>query len=211
MKKKGKQAATQKEARKETVAAVRPAPAAVSPQQDNAPLEPSLTIQPPEPGGEDRRDRGAPLKAFAVLALFVAALLLAYYLLGISGSAFDTGSEVDAETFKGIFLNATNVYIVMDVRGAGNDVISNNVIQCGVDFASSSGMGGKLVTPISLSDAGCVTPDGTPTVRECFSMLRDGITVYVKEGPGGAKYYAKGMVVTVGQQYALGTCGIKRY
>jgi len=156
---------------------------------------------------KDKRDQGSALKIFALVALLAAAIFLAYYFFTIGERVFLTGSEVDAETFKGIFLDSENIYIVMDVRGAGN---GGNVLQCGVDFAASSGMGGKSVTPLSMSDEGCVAPDGSHSFKECFAMLKDGVTIYVMDGPGGAKYYTNGMVVTVGDQYAVGTCGISR-
>jgi hypothetical protein len=148
-------------------------------------------------------------RTLAIAALLVIAIVMALYFFVFAGSKFATGQEVDAETFKGLFLDAEKVYIVMDVRSAP-DGVSNNVLQCGVDFAASSGMGGKTVTPLSMGREGCVAPDGVHTYDECFAMLKDGITIYVKDGPGGARYYSNGMVVTVGPQYALGSCGIAR-
>ncbi|MEW6036237.1 MAG: hypothetical protein AB1529_06500 [Candidatus Micrarchaeota archaeon] len=148
-------------------------------------------------------------KTLAIAVLLVVAIAMALYFFVFAGSKFATGQEVDAETFKGIFLDAEKVYIVMDVRSAP-DGVSNNVLQCGVDFAASSGMGGKTVTPLSMGREGCVAPDGVHTYDECFAMLKDGITIYVKDGPGGARYYSNGMVVTVGPEYKLGACGIAR-
>ncbi|MFH0884124.1 MAG: hypothetical protein V1861_00255 [Candidatus Micrarchaeota archaeon] len=156
-----------------------------------------------------RRERGGLIKGIMVFGLLAAVLFLAYYFITLSENSFVPGTEVDAETFKGIFTHSENVYIVMDVRGAPDNVVANNVLQCGVDFAASSGMGGKIVTPISFGNDGCVTPDGFHKPKECFAMLSNGVTIYVKEGPGGAKYYSNGMVVLVGNQYSLGTCGIK--
>jgi hypothetical protein len=143
-----------------------------------------------------------------ILLLVVAAYFL--YRFVFEGSMFVPGSEVDVGTFKDIFSSAEKVYIFMDVRGVDNPSISTNILQCGVDFAASSGMAGKDVTYFSLADDGCIAPDGPHPDSYCFEQIKDGVTIYVKEGPGGANYYTNGMVVTVGSQYAIGTCGIHR-
>lgn len=156
------------------------------------------------------RNGGSLIKTIAVIVLFVALVSLIYYFTIMAENSFMSGPEVDSETFKGIFAGAQNIYIIMDMRGAEGEQTGNNILQCGVDFAASSGMGGKIVTPLSISGSGCVTPDGNLPIKSCMAMLKDGISIYVREGPGGAKYYANGMVVSVGPQYALGTCGIKK-
>jgi hypothetical protein len=192
-------------------------PAAREPEAKAVPAATPQAVAAPEPHpatakpASARRERGGLMKGFAIIALLAAAFFLAYYFITLPENAFVPGSEVDAETFKNIFLHSQNVFIVMDVRGVSSDVVSNNILQCGVDFASSNGMGGKVVTPVSFGNSGCVAPDGEHKPKECFSMLKDGITIYVKEGPGGARYYSNGMVVQVGSNYSLGTCGIKAY
>ncbi len=148
-------------------------------------------------------------KVLVVILLLVVAAYFLYHFV-FAGSMFVPGSEVDVETFKDIFDSSEKVYIFMDVRGVDNPTISTNILQCGVDFAASSGMGGKDVTYFSLADDGCIAPDGAHPDSYCFEQIKDGVTIYVKEGPGGANYYTNGMVVTVGSQYAIGTCGIRR-
>lgn len=175
---------------------------------DEATMLDAPSTEPAQKAGGPR-EQGGLIKGLMVVGLLAAVLFMAYYFLTLSENSFVPGSVVDAETFKGIFSHAQNVFIVMDVRGVSDTAVSNNVLQCGVDFAASSGMGGKTVTPISLGNEGCVAPDGVRKPKECFTMLQDGVTIYVKEGPGGANYYSNGMVVFVGNQYALGTCGIK--
>ncbi|MDD5172282.1 MAG: hypothetical protein PHF60_04575 [Candidatus ainarchaeum sp.] len=171
------------------------------------PAEPEAGT-PPEPKNEEpKKGKGSGFKIFVVLLLFAVAVVLAYYF--ITASAFDTGPGVDAETFKNNFAAAETVYIVMDVRGVKDPTVSNNVLQCGVDFAASSGMGGKDAVYFSFGDDGCTAPDGPHPLQDCVSQLKNGLTIYVKEGPGGASYYSKAMVVTVGKTYTFGTCGIK--
>jgi hypothetical protein len=206
-------AAKEKPPQPETAAAAPAAGAPVGKMPASAmpPEEPAAVPAPPAPARPARQNGGnSAIKTTAVIILFFAALLVAYYILAMPGNTFVTGQEVDAETFKNIFLDAQNVYIVMDIRGASDDIVSNNILQCGVDFAGSTGMGGKAVTPLSISNDGCVYPEGFLTTEDCFSMVKDGTTVYVREGAGGAKYYSNGMVVYVGSDYALGTCSIKR-
>ncbi len=196
-----------------------PLPKAEEPAPADVAREPEAPMAGPVGGGEqalpqspkESSDSGGLMKGILIIALLASALFLAYYFITMPENAFVPGSDVDAETFKNIFLHSQNVFIVMDVRGVTDDAVSNNVLQCGVDFASSSGMGGKVVTPISFGNDGCVAPDGVHKAKDCFAMLKDGVTIYVKEGQGGVKYYSNGMVVTVGREYVLGTCGIKRY
>jgi len=175
--------------------------------EEPAPLPPQAPPMEEKPA----RNGGGGIKNFAIFVLLAAAVFMAYYfMVMVPENSFVPGTEVDAETFKNLFLAAPKVYIVMDIRGAQDYSVSNNILQCGVDFAGSTGMGGKYVTPLSISRDGCVTPDGVHQPKECFSMISDGISVYVREGDGGARYYSNGMVVFVGKDYALGTCSIKR-
>jgi hypothetical protein len=134
-------------------------------------------------------DKGSFLKLVAIGALLVVVLSLAYYFLMMSDYSFATGTPVDMETFKGIFLESEKAYIVMDVRGQSDYHVSDNVMQCGVDFASSSGMGGKTVTPLSIGDNECIGPTGKRDFKECFTGLKDGITVYVRGGTSDSVSY----------------------
>lgn len=179
--------------KKEKAAPAEKQPAAARKAAEKAPAEPV-------------EGKGASMKTLAVALLFVLVLALAYSILSQPG--FVPGTEVDQETFKDIFIGSEKVFIVMDVRGARDSTTSNNVLQCGVDFAASSGMGGKDVMPFSFGMDGCVAADGPHTVKECFDMMQGGVTIYVRDGPGGAKYYTNGMVVSVGSDYSVGTCGI---
>jgi hypothetical protein len=177
------------------------------------PEKPAETPRMPEKAAPalEATKKGSPLKTAAVVLLLIIAVALAYYFLNQSSTAFVPGTSVDADTFKTEFNSASNIFIVMDVRGVSDSTVSNNILQCGVDFAGSSGMGGKAVTPISFGNDGCVAPDGKRDASQCFSMLQNGLTIYVKQGPGGVDYYSNGMVVTVGSNYTVGKCGISRF
>lgn len=193
----------------ETAVEAKPAPEAKK-APEAAKAAPEAKEGTPSGSAATVQKKGSALKTAAVVVLLVIALALAYYFLNQSSMAFTPGTSVDAETFKGIFDSASNVFIVMDVRGVKDTKVSDNILQCGVDFAGSSGMGGKSVTPLSLADDGCTAPDGKRDPSDCFSMLKSGLTIYVKQGPGGASYYSNGMVVTVGSNYTMGSCAITR-
>ena len=148
-------------------------------------------------------------KNLALAGLVVLAIALAYYFITSSETTFNPGSKTDQETFANTFEDTGRIFIVMDTRGVSDSQISDNILQCGVDFAGSTGMGGKNVTPIGIDSSSCTAPDGTHQTKECFSWLKSGLTIYVKEGsPPGADYYSNGMVVRLGREYAVGTCGI---
>jgi hypothetical protein len=149
-------------------------------------------------------------KIAAVILLAVFVLAMAWYFFNSSAITFVPGPGVDAATFKDIFSNASRVHIVMDTRGVNDVNTSTNILQCGVDFAGSSGMGGKNVTHMALSNDSCVADDGDHTAEYCISELKNGVVINVKVGPGVADYYTNGMVVTVGSNYTVGTCGIRK-
>lgn len=164
---------------------------------------------------QEARTKGDRVKIGVVILLAAVTLCLVYVFLLIPEGDF--GARVDAETFKSAFDSAGKVYIVMDVRGVADPNVSDHVLQCGVDFAGSTGMGGKNATIFSFTDEGgeekgCIAGEAQTLrpVRECLSQLKDGVTIYVKSGPGGAEYFSRGMVVTVGANYTMGTCGIRR-
>ncbi|VVC02600.1 Uncharacterised protein [Candidatus Bilamarchaeum dharawalense] len=148
------------------------------------------------------------LKWGAVIILLAIALFFVNFYLN-PNQQFVFGKNITEDEFKDVFASAQKVYIVMDVRNSGDQTTTNNVLQCGVDFAASSGMGGKDVTPLSFADDGCIVPSGKKTMAECLPMINDGVVVYVRGGSDPAKYYSNAVLVSVGQQYAVGLCGIR--
>jgi hypothetical protein len=162
----------------------------------------------PEPK-EPQKDNGGATKFLLIAALLIAVAVLAYYFILQPKDQFIPGAVVDETTFLNNFDAAQKVYIVMDVRDIDDDLLRKNVLQCGVDFAGSSGVAPKNATYFSLGDAGCVTVDGPRTAEYCFSEIRKGMAIYVHEGNTFA-YYSNGISVGVNKSYELGTCGIHR-
>ncbi len=165
---------------------------------------------PPEPSQKDVSEKGSSLKTAAFAILFVAVATLAVYVLFIQPTEkFVPGSVVDSQTFLQIFDSTENVYIFMDVRGVTDPDVKHNILQCGVDFAASSGMGPKNATYFSLGEDGCITPKGSSEDAYCFNEIRHGVAIYIHEGPT-TSYHSNGILVGVGKNYSLGTCGIHR-
>ncbi|MGV8085828.1 MAG: hypothetical protein ACP5N9_06280 [Candidatus Bilamarchaeum sp.] len=150
------------------------------------------------------------LKNFAVLVLAIIAIALTYkFYYSSNQEQFIPGKNVSSTNFTGIFNNAPNVFILMDVRGVQNSTTKTNILQCGVDFAASNAMGGKNVTYLSISEDGCVSLDGKKPSSYCFSSLSSGLTIYVKEG-NSTSFYDNGMIVGIGSSYNIGSCGIRK-
>ncbi len=179
-----------------------PEPNAVS-ETSKPDLEPSIAAPKPE-----AKKSNLP-KIWAVVILAVLVLAMAWHFVTSAATTFNPGAAVDAETFKDIFNQADKVYIIMDVRGVRDANASRNILQCGVDFAGSSGMGGKNVSYLSLGDDGCVAGDGAHTAEYCISLLKNGIVIYVKEGTSSS-YYSNALVVGVGPQYPASSCAIRK-
>jgi hypothetical protein len=165
-----------------------------------------LTKAPPK---EPQKDNGGATKFLFIAALLIAVAVLAYYFVLQPKDQFIPGASVDETTFLNNFDSAQNVYIVMDVREIDDDLLRKNILQCGVDFAGSSGIAPKNATYYSLGDAGCVTVDGSKSAEYCFSEIRKGMAIYVHEG-STTSYYSNGIAVGVDKDYSLGTCGIHR-
>lgn len=171
---------------------------------------------------QPRPDHGGPGKLAVTVALAFIVLYLAYsFFLAPPASL---GIVVDADTFKGTLASSDRVFIVMDVRGVTDPATRDNVIQCGVDFAASSAIGGKNRTIFSFSNGDeasplpflsglsqtCISTEGERPIQGCLDELGNGVTILVTGGQEGAEYYSHGMVVRVGRNYTVGTCGIHR-
>jgi len=165
--------------------------------------EPELPEEAPEPQPEPKDNKI--LKTAAVAVLLVIAAFFVYHFLYY---------RVSAEGFAELFADSEKVFIVMDVTDIEDQEIKTNVMQCAVDFAGSSGMAGKNVSYFSIENETCYVleykEEGILTKEFCMEALDEGITIYVEEGPGGAEYFRDHMMVYVGSNYTLGTCGIHK-
>lgn len=148
------------------------------------------------------------LKWVAVFILAVLVVVFAVFYYISSSTDFVPGQSVTVSQFDDALISTGKVYILMDVRGAQNASVRSSVMQCGVDFAESTYLGSKNVTPLSFDNTECTDANGTRPLSECASELKDGITIDIRAGQPAVRYFSNGMLVTVGPEYALGTCGI---
>ena len=151
-------------------------------------------------------------KTIAVLVLVLAVFYFAFTTL--QKQTFHFGKEITGNQFAAAFASAQKVNIFMDVQGLeADDVLRKNVIQCGVDFSGSSGMGGKNVSYFSVDSASCVSYAGNSSsktgLNDCYAKVSSGLTIYVASG-NSTKFYDNAMLVGIGKNYTLGSCGINR-
>jgi hypothetical protein len=185
--------------------------------------EPEAVSEVIKPGPEPSKPPASSdfIKLGAVVILAVIVVAMAWYFISLPpANTFVPGPGVNATAFQSAFLKAGHVYVVMDTRGLNGTATASNILQCGVDFSGSSGMGGKTVTYVSLSDSGCMeatlgsngSAEGSTTnqtVGSCISQLKNGIVVYVENG-ANSYYYSNALMVGIGSNYTIGTCGIRR-
>jgi hypothetical protein len=177
------------------------------------------------------------LKAVAAVLLVAVAAGFAYYFMSLppagpapggpgngtnstvpSGHAsLVLGKEINGVTFASILSGAKDLFIIMDVRGVNDSAVRTNILQCGTDFAGSSGLVGMNKTYYSLeSEQGCVgaVAEGNETrfynytAGYCLGQAADGIAIYIHEA-NGTKYYTNAMSVGLGSNYTAGGCSIK--
>lgn len=144
----------------------------------------------------------------ALIAVVVLVFVYFYYFIPEKVYEFSPGAEVNQRTFTRILEEANEVNIFMDIRGVDNENTRQNILQCGVDFAGSTGLGGKTVHYFSVDDEGCVAEDGRHEGYDyCFDALTSGVTLYVSEG-NETTFHTDSMLVGIDDKYFVGMCGI---
>jgi CxxC motif-containing protein len=157
------------------------------------------------------------VKTIIVFLLGAAVIILFGYFFLENGSpqTFQKGQEINKETFLELFGVANKTYIVMDVRNVSSDIVKRNVLQCGIDFASSTPFAGRNVTYISMDAKDCYIGMSEKTEKEtisnCMKILNrpDSITLYIKEG-SNTTYYTRAAVIGVNENYAIGQCSLRQ-
>lgn len=181
-------------------------------------------------------DGNGKLKMAAACLLVVLALALGYHFLtspqgppgpgnGTNSSisanstpqqgSLGLGKEVNIQTFSAILANSADVFIVMDVRGVNDPAVRHSILQCGVDFAGSPGLGGKALTVYSLDGQNCMgaSQQGNRSVLTnytssyCFGQMANGMAIYLHEG-NETRFYTNAMAVGLGENYTAGGCSI---
>jgi CxxC motif-containing protein len=148
-------------------------------------------------------------KTIATILLVVLAFTLVYMVL--QGELEE--KPVDKETFLNSLAEAQRIFIIMDLRGVSNDVVRNNIMQCGVDFAATlplTGFPHENLTVYVLEDDKCTGTATTKTVKTCLDESNSGVSIIVTQNVKTTTYYKNRVIVKVGEQYKLGTCSIKK-
>jgi len=127
----------------------------------------------------------------------------------------DSSTFVNKTGEEGLFAynvyKANSIAIVMDVRGVSSANISDNILQCGVDFAGSSGLADKNKTILSFSDGDkCVGIKNMTnlTVDDCLNLLSDDVIIMIREGDFST-FHTTSLTVGINEGYAPHMCGFK--
>jgi len=147
------------------------------------------------------------LLIIALIALI--GIYLGYLYFSAEETKVGFGTEVNIATFNSILTNASDIYIVMDLRNVTDQAVRRNVMQCGVDLAGSIGLASKNKTFYSFdSDLGCVGVGQTYSVGYCIGEMKNSIKMYVIEG-NESLFYTDGMKVGIGKNYTSGDCSVR--
>lgn len=147
------------------------------------------------------------IKTIITAAIVIAALYFVYALL------LAPAGEVPAspDEFLGA-LNSTNqVFIIMDLRGAPDNIIRNNIMQCGTDFAGSQGLTNKTITSFAFEGDKCTTMQGIKSVDTCLEESKNGVSIVITSTVNMTTYYKNKVKVLIGPIYKTGTCGVQKY
>ncbi len=149
-----------------------------------------------------------------VIVVILVVAVLAYFALFYAKQPepFDRGTKVNPETFLHLLNDAETIYVVMDIRNVSDSATRKNILNCGIDFASSVGLIDRNVKYMALDpEDGCILGDFNHTaiqdIDSCLSLLNSGISLYVTEG-NSTEYYTRAAIVGVGADYQPGTCDI---
>jgi len=144
-------------------------------------------------------------KNILVASLVVLAVLAVYVIL--QNQPVPEESPVEPWVFVETLEKADKVYIVMDVRNASSSFESTNILQCGTDFAGSSGLAGKELVIFAMNESECATVEGKRSVQECVDEFMDGIAFHIVSGDG-TTYYKNRAEVGVNESYKMAECRV---
>lgn len=164
------------------------------------------------PAALPRAEKPGLLKSFAVLLLIVIAALSFYYFFYIypSSSAsvpdYAKGVLADKQEFLNNLQSSSKVYLVMDLRGA-SELQAGRIMQCGTDFAGSSGLVGKDIISYALEDQSCTSIDGRMKLSDCVNNAMGGVGIYIRSS-GTTAFFTDKFIVAIGNNYTAGGCRI---
>lgn len=153
--------------------------------------------------------KGADPKTLATFILVFLALIAAGLVLLPRSPAFvPQGEPVTSGVFLERLSLVPEVSIVMDLRRATGENLRHGILQCGVDFAGSSGLVEKNVSTYAWEENGCVSSTHTGlSLADCFRQIQGETVLYIAPGEE-TTFYRDALVVGIGEHYALYDCRI---
>lgn len=160
-------------------------------------------------------------RAVATGVIIVAAFAIAAYIFfmqpGPSPDQWAGREEVYLREFSQTLSSSSELYLVMDLRGASEDSVRSNIMQCAVDISYSTAIGGIEKRFYSL-DSECIrTYDNgttyTAPVATCLGEIGDARDVqgksiiYIRKY-NGTKVFWNELVVGMGANYTENGCNI---
>jgi len=158
--------------------------------------------------------------AAVVLAVLAVAIGTYIYFMQPQGEEADLWAgkeEAYMEDFADNLASSSEMYVVMDLRGASENSIRRNIMQCAVDISYSTAIGNIDKRIFSL-DSECITTleDGTAKtvpLSECLSEIgsaRDApgkSIVYIRKY-NETRIFENELVVGIGENYVQFDCNI---
>lgn len=147
-------------------------------------------------------------KNYLVILLGILAVILAWYFFTQTKTYVpEFGQPLGVDEFKNSLVSAKQIFVVMDVRNS-DSTIQTNILQCGVDFASSTYLGSKEPSFLSIdSENNCIDTNNTKhTTSYCFP--KDIPIIYIFSG-NSTIYYKSALAVGINSNYTAGGCGIR--
>ncbi len=156
-----------------------------------------------------KQDNGLLKNAIVLIAVLVA-VGIGYYILTQPPIEikYDNGETATSAIFTEGLQNANKVFIVMDIRGVASEKQKGNIMQCGTDFAGSSGLVEKELVIYAIEGNSCMNLNSTNLkVNDC---LADAISNFAIIINGGSKttFMKNRAIVGIGEEYEFGECKV---
>jgi hypothetical protein len=137
------------------------------------------------------------------LVLLLATVVVLAYL------KMEAEKPVAIDVFAEALSASDTVFLIEDLRGAVEPA-RTNIMQCGVDFASSQKLANKKLVIFAFEGNDCYALEGIGTVDNCLSQIKNSPVIQIKQGNvTQTVFYKMKAVVNVGAEYTKNDCSIK--
>lgn len=143
------------------------------------------------------------MKKYFTIALVAILLVMVFFLY----LKLEEQKPVDPSVFAENVQNSDSLFIIQDLRDASS-VSRINIMQCGVDFASSQRIAGKNIVIFAFEGKECISLDGITTIDDCSKQLNAPF-IHIKTGNlDNTIFYKDRLLVNVDDNYQKGECSI---